>query len=132
MARLFLIVSAFASVMFWVTAGVAESYSPRAAAHDLAADRQNSSVAGGGCAVKVGTQRQVYLEANSSHSSSHAPEERGCDAGKGHSCAPHLMNSGQAAAAVGVVQRCAQVTTVITAPDARESVGLFRPPIKLS
>ena len=132
MTRLFVIISAFASVMFWVTAGGAESYGPRAAVHDSAADRLISSLVGGRSAVNVGTPRQISFVANSSHRSSYAPEGPECDAGKGHSCAPHLMNSGQAAAAVGMVQRCAQVTTAITAPDARESLGLFRPPINLS
>ena len=76
--------------------------------------------------------KTVFQKTIGTLTSSPIPEKEECDPTNGHSCAPHLLSSGQSATVSGVGQKDAQTLALIAAPDDRERAGLFRPPINIS
>lgn len=60
------------------------------------------------------------------------PDGDGRDSTNGHSCAPHLMSSGQLVAISSVSQKYRQIVEMNAPPDERDKSGLYRPPIKQS
>ena len=131
MARLFLIVAAILSIASLAFVAVGDADSHRDFAGDIAGERVASMLAGVETTPGSASTR-AYFETIAEPSSDVAPEQGGCDPAKGHSCASHLMNLGQSTTVFGFGLRKIQTIVMFAAPDDRESVGLFRPPIKLS
>ena len=131
MARLFLIVSSVLAIVLLSIVAIDDADGRRDFAGDMSGERLASMLVG----VETSSDSasaQAYFENITESNSDEALEQERCDPAKGHSCAPHHMNLGQLTTVLGLGLGKIQTIVMIAAPDDRESVGLFRPPIKLS
>lgn len=127
MARAFFILSAIVCIVLSASVAVSD----HAGSEGPSVERLISSVTGLDL-LGIEPTNTTYPKAIGNLSAAPVPVGDGCDSTNGHSCAPHLMSSGQLLAISGIGQKDRRIVVMTAAPDERDKSGLYRPPIKQS